>query len=47
MNKTIAPIGERSVTIRTHGGEHMRITLMLTICANGTKLPSVIVFKGN
>ena len=46
MKKTIAPIGERSVSIKTHGGEHIRITLMLTICANGTKLPPLIVFKG-
>ena len=46
MKKIIAPIGERSVSIKTHCGEHVRITLMLTICANGTKLPPLIVFKG-
>lgn len=46
MKKTIAPIGERSVSIKTHGGENVRITLMLTICANGTKLPLLFVFKG-
>ena len=46
MKKTIAPIGKRSLSIKTHGGEHVRITLMLTICSNGTKLPPLIVFKG-
>ena len=46
MNKTIAPIGERSISIKIHGGEQVRITLMLTICANGNKLPPLIVFKG-
>ena len=46
MKKTIAPIGERSVSIKKHGGEHVRITLMLTICANDTKLPLLFVFKG-
>ena len=44
MKKTIAHIGERSVSIKTHCG--VRITLTLTICANGTKLAPLIVFKG-
>ena len=43
---TIAPIGEKSVYIRTHGGEKTRITVILTIRADGRKLPPFLVFKG-
>ena len=46
IKKTIVAIGERAVSIKTQGGDHVRITLILTTCANGTKLPPLIVFKG-
>ena len=43
---TFAKIGTKSVNIKTHGGEHLRITVMLPIEANGIKLPHLVVFKG-
>ena len=44
--KTIARIGEKNINVRTFGSEKSRITVLLTILANGVKLPPLIVFKG-
>ena len=38
-NKTIEKIGEKTVTIVTHGSERTRISLLLCISASGEKLP--------
>ena len=45
-NKTIEKIGEKTVTIVTHGSERTRISLLLCISASGEKLPPLLVFKG-
>ena len=44
--KTIAKIGSKTVNIKTHGQEKVRVTAVLWIIADGTKLPPVLVFKG-
>ena len=43
---TVERIGRKKVNIKTFGGEKMRISIILTILANGEKLPPFIVFKG-
>lgn len=43
---TIAHIGEKSVDIRSFGKDKMRITVVLTILADGTKLPPLLIFRG-
>ena len=43
---TIAPIGAKTVYIRTHRGEKTRIVVILCKGAEGTKLPPLLVFKG-
>ena len=43
---TIAKIGTKSVNVKTHGGEHLRITVMLAIGVKGIRLPHLVVFKG-
>ena len=43
---TITKIGTKSLNVKTHGGEHLRITVMLAIGAKGIRLPSLVVFKG-
>ena len=43
---TIAPIRAKSVNIRTNGGEKTRIIVILTIGADGRKLPPFLIFKG-
>lgn len=45
-SKTIARIGEKTLTINTLGNEKIRISVLLGILANGSKLPLVIIFKG-
>ena len=45
--RTIAKIGSKTVNIKTHGQEKVRVTVILWIVADGTKLPPVVVFKGN
>ena len=39
-------IGTKSVNVKIHGDEHLRITVMLAIGANGIRLPTLVVFKG-
>ena len=41
-NKTVAPKGAKTVYINTHGGEKIRITVILCISANGIKLPPLL-----
>lgn len=47
MSKTtICEIETRNVNVRTFGSDRTRITLILSIGSYGTKLPTLIVFKG-
>ena len=43
---TIAKIGEKNVNVRTFGKDKMRISVVLTILADGSKLPPLLIFKG-
>jgi hypothetical protein len=45
-NKNVAPIGQKTINIRTNRGEKTRITVILLISASGEKLPPLLVFKG-
>jgi hypothetical protein len=44
-NTTIEGKGEKSVIIHTRGCEKQRRTVMLTITADGRKLPPYVIFK--
>ena len=44
--KTIARIRSKEVVIKTHGQEKVHVTAILCIIADGTKLPPMLVFKG-
>ena len=44
--KTVEKIGNKTVNIKTFGSERNRISLLLAISANGSKLKPLIVFKG-
>ena len=44
--KTLAKKGEKTVHIRTSTSDTKRATVAVTICADGTVLPSVVIFKG-
>ena len=44
--KTVALIGQKSINIRSNGGEKTRITVILLISASGEKLPPLLIFKG-
>ena len=44
-SKTIAKKGAKTVFIRTHNQEKVRISVLLTIAADGTKLPPFVIFK--
>lgn len=46
LNKVIAQKGEKNVVVRTQNQERIRISCLLTICADGDKLPPYIIFKG-
>ena len=46
QNKTIAKIGAKKVNIKSFGCDKLRISIILTILANGDKLAPLIVFKG-
>ena len=43
---TIDFVGAENVSIVTTGREKYRLTVLLSICANGWKLPPLIVAKG-
>ena len=44
--KTIAEIGSKTVNIKTHGQDKVRVTAILWIVADCTKLPPMLTFKG-
>ena len=44
--KTIARIGSKKVVIKTHGQEKVHVTAVLCIIADDTKLPPMLVLKG-
>lgn len=44
--KTIEIKGSKNVDIYTFGKEKQRITCVLSIAANGNKLPPLLIFKG-
>ena len=46
-NKTIEIKGKKTVQIVTQNQEKMRVSLILAVLADGTKLPPYIIFKGN
>ena len=46
QNKTIAKIVAKKVNIKSFGCDKLRISIILTILANGDKLAPLIVFKG-
>ena len=45
-NITISKIGEKSVKVHTFGGERLRVSLIISILADGEKPPPLIIFKG-
>ncbi|KAL1470208.1 hypothetical protein MTO96_040572 [Rhipicephalus appendiculatus] len=45
MGRTVAQKGEKSVLLRTTGHEKSHFTVVLACCADGTKLPPMLVFK--
>lgn len=44
--KTISVIGDKEIRVKTFNKSHIRITVMLTILANGKSLIPFVVFKG-
>ena len=44
--KTIAKIGSKTINIKTHCQDKVRVTAILWIVADGTKLPPMMIFKG-
>ena len=46
-NKTIEIKGKKTVQIVTQNQEKMRVSLILAVLADSTKLPPYIIFKGN
>ena len=45
LNKTIVKIWSRQVIIKTQNQEKCRISFLLTILADGSKLPPLVIFK--
>lgn len=43
---TISKIGEKSVTVRNFGKEKLRISAVLCVLADGSKLPPLLIFRG-
>ena len=46
INKTVAKIGEKEISVKTFNMDQLRLLVVLCIIANGGKLPPIIVFKG-
>ena len=46
-NKTVDVKGARTIMIKTSGNEKTRYTVVLACCADGTKLPPLLIFKKN
>mgnify|MGYP003623222955 FL=1 len=44
-NRTVAGKGQKSITIKTSGHEKTHYTVVLACCADGSKLPPMIIFK--
>lgn len=44
-NNTVNEIGAKTVTIKTTGNEKLRVSVMLTALADGTKLPPYMILK--
>ncbi|CAB1101701.1 unnamed protein product [Ectocarpus sp. CCAP 1310/34] len=45
-NNTVNRTGDKEVGVKTVGKEKMRITSVLTVFADGSKLPPLVIFKG-
>jgi len=45
-DSTLSLVGESTVTVRATGNEKTRCTVSLSVCADGTKLKPMIIFKG-
>lgn len=45
LNRTVNAKGEKTVNIRTTGHEKTHFTVVLACCADGKKLPPLIIFK--
>jgi len=45
-NKTIAKKGGKTIIIKTQQQEKCHLTVLLTITADGSKLPPFLIFKG-
>jgi transposase-like protein len=45
-NSTLNLMGGRTITVRATGNEKTRCTVSLTVCADGTKLKPMVIFKG-
>ena len=43
--KSLVQKGQKSVTIRTSGSEKRRVTVVLTVAADGFMLPPMIIFR--
>ena len=43
---TLAKKGEKTITLKTYGKENIRLTCLLTIKGDGSKLMPFIIFKG-
>jgi len=44
-NKTLDVKGAKTITIKTSGNEKKCYTVVLVCCADGTKLPPLLIFK--
>ena len=44
--KTIAKISSKEVNIKTHWQERIHVAVILWIISDGTKLPTILAFKG-
>ena len=43
---TVSKIGEKSITVRNFGKEKLRISAVLCVLADGSKLPPLFIFRG-
>ena len=46
-SKSVDRVGAKSCIIRSTGAEKRHITVVLTVTASGSLLPSMVIFKGN
>jgi len=44
-NETVDVKGAKTIMINTSGNEKTRYTVVLVCCADGTKLPPLLIFK--